>query len=170
MADAELVQIGRLNPALLPLNDIRELLSWYRLNLCNAAIEDRRGFRVRFLETNFIHLIKLKTKYGEEPKNARLALEEIERGRIKLVEGRYDRQRASELSWIRRIASDPWKIVSNWQALGHGDEAFIRNFGTEQMPIYRVLVCEVVGTIRQPVTVFPRERIGEKELGKILWP
>lgn len=125
---------------------------------------------MRFLETNFIHLIKLRNKFGEEPKNARLALEEIERGRIKLAAGRFDPQRTSELSWIRHITCDPWKIVPNWQALGRGDEAFIRNFGTEQTPIYRVLVCEVVGTIRQPITVFPRERIGDKEVGRILWP
>lgn len=170
MADAQLIPVARINPALLPLNDMRELLRWYRLNLCEAVIRDPRGYRVRFLPANFVHLIKLTTKYGREPKNAQIALDEIERGRIQLVSGRFDPQRAPELSWIRLIASDPWRIVPNWQALGRGDEAYIRNFGTEEHPIYRVLVCEVIGTIRQPVTVFPRERISEKEVHEIYWP
>ena len=99
-----------------------------------------------------------------------MAIEEIERGRIRLVAGRFDIQRASELSWIRPIATNPWRIVANWQALGRGDEAYVRNFGTPEAPIYRVLVCEVLGTMRQAVTVFPRERIGAKELGKVLFP
>jgi hypothetical protein len=161
---------GRIQPALLPLNDIRELLRWYRLRLCEAEIRDPRGYRVRFLPENFIHLVKLTTKYGKEPKNASVAVEEIERGRIKLVAGRFDAQRAAELSWIHPIAAVPWRIVPNWQALGRGDEAYIRNFGTENAPVYRVLVCEVLGTLRQAVTVFPRERISAKELAVILWP
>lgn len=170
MADNPLIPVDRINPAPLPLNDMRELLRWYRLNLCDAVLHDPRGYRVRFLPANFMHLIQLTTKYGEEPKNARRALEEIERGRIKLVAGRFDPQRTAELSWIRLIASDPWRIVPNWQALGRGDEAYIRNFGSEECPVYRVLVCEVIGTIRQAVTVFPRERIGQKELQQLLWP
>jgi hypothetical protein len=161
---------GRIKPALLPLNDMRELLRWYRLNLCEAEIRDPRGCRVRFLPENFIHLVKLTTKYGKEPENAGAALEEIERGRIKLVAERFDAQRAAELSWIQPIAATPWRIVANWQALGRGDEAYIRNFGSEVAPVYRVLVCEVIGTLRQAVTVFPRERISPKELATILWP
>jgi hypothetical protein len=161
---------GRIKPALLPLSDTRELLRWYRLNLCEAEIRDPRGCRVRFLPENFIHLVKLTTKYGKEPKNASVAIEEIERGRIKLVAGRFDAQRAAELSWIHPIAAAPWRIVPNWQALGRGDEAYIRNFGTADAPVYRVLVCEVLGTLRQAVTVFPRERISAKELAVSLWP
>jgi hypothetical protein len=161
---------GRIKPALLPLNDMRELLRWYRLNLCEAEIRDPRGCRVRFLPENFIHLVKLTTKYGKEPRNASVAIEEIERGRIKLVAGRFDAQRAAELSWIHPIAAAPWRIVLNWQALGRGDEAYIRNFGTEDVPVYRVLVCEVIGTLRQAVTVFPRERISARELAVSLWP
>jgi hypothetical protein len=161
---------GRMNPALLPLNDMRELLRWYRLNLCEAEMRDPRGYRVRFLPENFIHLVKLTTKYGKEPKNAGVALEEIERGRIKLVGGRFDAQRAAELSWVQPIAGMPWRIVPNWQEMGRGDEAYIRNFGGEGEPIYRVLVCEVIGTLRQAVTVFPRERISARELATILWP
>jgi len=149
---------------------MREALRWYRLNLCEVELRDPRGFRVRFLPTNFIHLIKLTDKYGREPKNAKVAIEEIERGRIKFTAGRFDQQRAPELTWIRSICTDPWRIVPNWQALGRGDEAYIRNFGTEEQPIFRVLVCEITGTIRQAVTVFPRERIGAQEVGTILWP
>ena len=170
MADTQLIPVGRINPALLPLHDMRDLLRWYQLNLCDAVILDPRGFRVRLLPANFIHLIKLTNKYGDEPKNPQMALEEIERGRIRLIAGRFDPQRASELSWIRLLASDPWRIASNWQALGRGGEAYIRNFGTDGKTIYRVLVCEIIGTIRQVVTVFPRERISEKELLQVIWP
>lgn len=170
MTDTPLISADRINPALLPLSDLRELLRWYRTNLCEAVIRDSRGYRVRFLAANFVHLIKLTNKYGQEPKNAQTALDEIERGRIKLTAGRFDPQRTRELSWIKFIAADPWRIVANWQVLGRGDEAYIRNFGSEENPIYRVLVCEVIGTTRQAVTVFPRERIGENELRCILWP
>jgi hypothetical protein len=170
MTNGAIIPVGHIKPALLPLNDMRELLRWYRVNLCEAEIRDPRGYRVRFLPENFIHLIKLTTKYGNEPKNASVTIEEVERGRIQLVAGRFDPQRAPELSWIRSIAADPWRIVPNWQALGRGDEAYIRNFGTENAPLYRILVCEVFGMLRQAVTVFPRERIGPKELAVVLWP
>src|SRR5450755_415762 len=170
MCDVPLIPVARITPAPLPLNDARDLLRWYRVNLCEAVIEDPRGYRVRFLPANFIHLIKLTNKHGQEPKNARLALEEIEKGRIRLVAGRFDPQRTAELTWIRLVASDPLMIVPNWQALGRGDEAYIRNFGTEQQAIYRVLVCEVIGKQRQAVTVFPRERVSQKEVSRVLWP
>lgn len=170
LSNTRLIPVGRINPALLPLHDMRELLRWYQLNLCDAVILDPRGFRVRFLAANFVHLIKLTNKYGEEPRNARKALEEIGRGRIKFTAGRFDSQRASELSWVRLLASDPWRIVPNWQALGRGDEAYIRNFGTPENPIYRVLVCEITGTIRQVVTVFPRERISNSDIFEVIWP
>jgi len=170
MGDPQIIPVQHIQPALLPLDDMRALLHWYRLNLCEAEFRDPRGYRVRFLPENFIHLIKLTNKYNDEPKNPRLALEEIERGRIKFVAGRFDPQRTSELSWIRLIATDPQYIVTNWQGLGRGDEAFIRNFGTDAQPIYRVLVCEIIGTLRQSVTVFPRERIGNKELTQRVWP
>ncbi len=170
MSDGMISPAGHIRPALLPLNDIRELLLWHRRNLCDVEIRDPRGYRVRFVSENFVHLIKLATKYGKEPKNASLTLEEIERGRVRLVAGRFDPQRASELLWIRSVVTDPWRIVGNWQVMGRGDEAYIRNFGTDSTPLYRVLVCEVVGTLRQAVTVFPRERISSKELGSVLWP
>ena len=163
-------RIAALRQALLPLDDTRELLRWYRLNLCEIEIRDPRGHRVRFLPENFVHLIKLRNKYDQEPKNAGLALQEIERGRIKFVAGRFDPQRASELSWIANLVVAPWRIVENWQTLGRGDEAYIRNFGTDESPVFRVLVCEVIGKLRQAVTVFPRERIGANELTGSLWP
>lgn len=166
----EIIPVNQIRPALLCLHDMRELLHWYCVNLCEAEIRDPRGYRVRFLPENFIHLIKLTTKYGKEPKNARMALREIERGRVKLVAGRFDAQRAAELSWIASLAIDPWRVVENWQVLGRGDEAYIRNFGTNEAPIYRVLVCEVIGALRQAVTVFPRERISAKELATVAWP
>lgn len=168
--NGNIVAVQQVRPALLALDDMRELLRWYRLNLCEVELYDPRGHRVRFLPENFVHLIKLTNKYGDEPKNARMALEEIERGRIKFVAGRFDPQRAPELSWIRSIVTEPWRIVPNWQALGRGDEAFIRNFGTDEHPMYRVLVCEILGTLRQAVTVFPRERVCARELARILWP
>jgi hypothetical protein len=133
---------------LLVLTRIQETLEWYEQNLCRVRITDPRGFRVRFLPENFIHLIQLKNKYGEEPRNTRLALDEIRIGRIHFVAGRFDPQRTAELAWAARIATEPDRICGNWQALGHGDEAYIKNFGTEADPKYRVMVCKVVGTIR----------------------
>jgi hypothetical protein len=169
MAD-QIIRPHEITPALIPLESIRNVLRWYKLNVCDAELRDPRGYRVRFLPENFIHLIKLRTKFDEEPKNARLALEEIERGRIQFVGGRFDPQRAPEISWIPSIATEPLMIVPNWVAMGRGDEAYIKNFGTVQNPIYRVLVCEIVGTLRQAVTVFPRERLGTTERARILWP
>jgi hypothetical protein len=154
----------------LQLNSMKELLDWYVLNLCNAVLVDPRGYRVRFLRENFIHLIQLRTKYGKEPKNARLALEEIERGRIVLKPGRFDPVRAMGLSSAGEIAQRPDMICTNWQVLGRGNEAYVRNFGTEESPRYRVLICEILGTVRQAVTVFPRERIGAVERQCQIWP
>lgn len=149
---------------------IKELLDWYQLNLCDAALIDPRGYRVRFLRENFIHLIQLKTKFGKEPKNARKALEEIERGRIIFRAERFDPQRAMELPKAVEIARCPDMICTNWQVFGRGDEAYVRNFGTEERPRYRVLICQVVGTVRQAVTIFPRERIGDVERRCKIWP
>jgi hypothetical protein len=157
-------------PELLVLTRIQDTLGWYEQNLCRVRLIDPRGFRVRFLPENFIHLIQLKNKFGEEPRNARLALEEIRSGKIHFVAGRFDPQRTAELAWAARIATDPNRICGNWQVLGHGDEAYIKNFGTDAEPKYRVMVCRVVGTMRQVITIFPRERLGEKELQAQIWP
>lgn len=158
--------------ALLPLDSLKSNLEWFRSNLCSAHIRDPRGCRVRFLGTDFIHLNKLVDKYGKEPRNARLALEEIERGRITFKPGRFNPKRAVELAWAVDIATQPWRIVPNWQALGRGypGEAYIANFGTAEKPAFRVLICEVIGELRRPVTIFPRERFSKLELATVLWP
>jgi hypothetical protein len=157
-------------PDLLPLNSIRELLEWYEQNLCRMRFHDPRGYRVRFLPETLIHLLQLKTKYGDEPKNKRLALDQIRSGRIQLVAGRFDAQRTQELSWAGEIARNPDVICQNWQVLGTGGEAYVKNFGSDAAPQLRVMICEVVGTLREVVTIFPRERIGSKELLAKIWP
>jgi hypothetical protein len=50
-------------PALLPITDLTDLLDWYTINLCQKKIVDPRGQRVTFLDTDFIHLIKLVDGY-----------------------------------------------------------------------------------------------------------
>lgn len=156
--------------ALLPLNSIQETLEWYQRNLCEADLRDPRGFRVRFRPENFVHLIQLKNKYGDEPKNRRLAIEEIRSGKIQFVAGRFDPQRAAELPWAMELVTKPDCIIPNWQALGRGNENFVRNFGTYDQPRFRVLVCLVIGQTRHVVTVFPRERMTPKELLGKVWP
>jgi hypothetical protein len=157
-------------PSLIQLGTIQNLLEWYSINLCNVYLEDPRHYRVRFSVLTFVHLIQLQTKFGDEPKNKGLTIDQIRSGRINFVKGRFDEQRASELSWAREIATNPDQIVPNWQVLGEGDEAYIKNFGTAESPKFRILICKVLGTLREAWTIFPRERIGEKELAGQLWP
>ena len=147
----------------LALTTMRDLLQWYRNNLCATELYDPRGYRVRFVPGNFIHLIKLTNKYGQEPRNAQMTLHDIERERVKFVAKRFSEQRARELSWAQLLATRPDRICGNWQALGTGGEAYVKNLGTAENPLYRVLICEVVGTVRQAITIFPREGIGQKE-------
>jgi hypothetical protein len=157
-------------PETLPLDSMLTLFEWYRTNVCETEITEVRGFRIKFLPENFIHLIKLKNKYNKEPKNARLALDEIRRGRVNFKAGQFDPQRAKELSWASLIAREPDRICVNWKADGHSGEAYIKNFGTLEYPRYRVLICEVLGTQRRPVTIFPRDHITGKELYTQVWP
>lgn len=161
---------GLFVPGLRPLDSISDLLDWYCLNVCAAEINDCRGFRVKFLPENFIHLIKLKNKFGKEPRNARMALEDIRRGRIRLKAGQFSPQRAEELSWAVLTAREPDVICVNWKADGHSGEAFIKNWGSSQEPRYRVLICEVHGTVRRPVTLFPREAFRGHEMLTKVWP
>jgi hypothetical protein len=156
-------------PKLLRLASIQETLQWYEQNLCDVDLRDPRGFRVRFKSEHFIHQIKLTNKYGEEPKNRRLVIREIRDGKINFVEGRYNPQRASEIPWATELATRPDCICPNWQALGTGDENYVRNFGTELAPQWRVLVCKVIGQTRHFSTLFPCE-IREKHLVIKLWP
>jgi hypothetical protein len=71
-------------PAVLPITTLLDLFNWYRQNLCGREILDPRGCRVSFLDTDFVHLIKLTDKYGKEPKNRRMTVEQIQSGRITL--------------------------------------------------------------------------------------
>lgn len=159
-------------PAFLPITTLLGLFNWYRLNLCDKEIVDPRGCRVTFLDTDFVHLIKLTDKYGKEPKNRRMTIEQIQSGRITLNPRRIQIQRAQELSWARSIIESPTMIVANWQAMGRAipGDAYIKNFGTEAQPIYRVLICGHAGKKRWAVTIFPRERFADREIVTIIWP
>lgn len=156
-------------PKLLPLDSIQDVLEWYETNVCNRDLRDPRGFRVRFKVEHFIHLIKLTTKYGDEPKNRLVAIEEIKSGKIQFVAGRFSPQRASEIPWAVEIVTKPDFICPNWQPLGSGDENYIKNFGTEHYPQWRVLVCKAFGQTRHCSTIFPRE-VQAKHLATKIWP
>lgn len=156
-------------PKLLPLDSIQETLKWYENNLCNVDLRDPRGFRVKFKCEHFIHHIKLRNKYGQEPKNRLLAIEEIRAGKIQFVEGRFNSQRASEIPWAADLVTNPDCICENWQVLGTGDENYVKNFGTHDYPQWRVLVVKVVGQTRHFSTLFPCE-IKEKHLSERIWP
>ncbi|HEY2546148.1 MAG TPA: hypothetical protein VGI46_08795 [Candidatus Acidoferrum sp.] len=154
---------------LLPLDRIQDVLRWYEQNLCNVDLRDPRDFRVRFKPEHFIHQIKLMNKYGKEPRNRTLMIEEIRSGKIRFVPGRYSPQRAAEIPWAGELATKPDCICPNWQILGSGDENYVRNFGTESLPQWRVLVCKVIGQTRHFSTLFPCE-IREKQLAVKIWP
>jgi|SRR5579872_6794111 len=156
-------------PPLLVLDSIQQALQWYEDNLCNVDLRDPRGFRVRFKPEHFIHHIKLTNKFGEEPKNRGLAIQGIKAGKARFIEGRYNSQRASEIPWAVELATQPYCICPNWQALGTGDENYLKNFGTEDFPQWRVLVCKVRGQTRHFSTLFPSE-IREKHMAVKLWP
>jgi hypothetical protein len=159
-------------PAVLPITTLLDLFNWYRLNLCGKEIVEPRGYRVTFLDTDFVHLIKLTDKYGKEPKNRRMTIEQIQSGRITLNPSRFQIRRAQELSWARPIIESPTMIVPNWQAMGRAipGDAYIKNFGTESQPIYRVLICGHAGKKRWAVTTFPRERFADREIANVIWP
>lgn len=160
-------------PALLHITSLVALFDWYKLNLCGREFIDPRNYRVSFIETDFVHLIKLTDKYGQEPKNHRMAIEQIQSERIKLVPGRFSLQRAQELSLAKSIIESPTKIVPNWQVMGRANpgDAYIKDFGAYGKSIYRVLICGHAGRKRRAVTIFPKERFTEKDLvGGVLWP
>lgn len=160
-------------PDLLPINSLLELFNWYRANLCGRELTDPRGCHVTFEETDFVHLIKLVDKYGKEPKNRRMAIEQIQSERLKLVPGRISLQRAQELSLAKSIIEVPDMIVPNWQIMGRANpgDAYIKNFGATEKNIIRVLICGHAGMKRWAVTIFPKDRITHKDLaGGRLWP
>ena len=124
-------------PAVLPITTLLDLFNWYRLNLCGKEIVDPRGYRVTFLDTDFVHLIKLTDKYGNETKNRRMTIEQILSGRIILNPSRIQIRRAQELSWARSIIERPTMVVPNWQAMGRAipGDAYIKNFGTDRKSV-----------------------------------
>ena len=148
-----------------------DLFAWYSQNLCDRSFVDPRGQRVTFEETDFVHLIKLKDRYGQEPRNARMTVKQIQSGRIILHPDRLDIRRAQELSWARSIIEVPDKIVANWQIMGRANpgDAYIKNFGSEDFPHHRVLICGHAGLKRRVVTIFARDRAG-REATEALWP
>jgi hypothetical protein len=158
-------------PPLLRVTTLSDLLRWYEMNLCGQELVDPRGMRVRFQDTDFVHLIKLTNSYGKEPKNRRMTIEQIRSGRVSLIPNRMDIRRAQELSWARSIIESPTMIVPNWQIMGRANpgDAYIKNFGTLR-PVYRVLVCGHAGLRRHAVTIFPRERFAQREIHPVLWP
>jgi len=163
---------GESAPPLLPIGTLAEMFDWYRLNLCGKEIVDPRGYRVTFLDTDFVHLIKLLDKYGNEPKNRRMTIQQIQSGRVTLIPRRIDLGRAQELPWARSIIEKPTMIVPNWQVMGRANpgDAYIKNFGTGERTIWRVLICGHAGKKRWVVTIFPRERFAEREIASVLWP
>jgi hypothetical protein len=159
-------------PALLTLISLRDLFDWYKLNLCDRGFTDPRGYRVSFEDTDFVHLIKLKDKYGNEPRNARMTIEQIQSGRIVLHPDRLDIRRATELTWARSIIESPDMIVPNWQPKGRANpgDAYIKNFGTVERSHHRVLICGHAGLKRRVVTIFARDRFADREITPQLWP
>ena len=160
-----------------PTTSMLDLFNWYKRNLCQAALEDCRGYRVTFREEDFVHLIKLVDRYGEEPRNREAAISNIKSGQIRFFFGgrhsppNFSIERAKQLSLVRSIIRDPWRIVENWQPMGRANpgEAYIRNFGSGRAR-YRVLICGIAGRKRIPVTLFPRQRFSAGELHLGLWP
>jgi len=159
-------------PALLPITTMLDLFTWYSTNLCDRYFVDPRGYRVTFQETDFVHLIKMKDKFGKEPRNARMTIGQIKSGRITLVPGRFDIRRTQELSWAQSIIESPTKIVPNWQVMGRANpgDAYIKNFGTEEVTHHRVMICGHAGLKRRVVTIFARDRFTEREVTPVLWP
>jgi hypothetical protein len=70
------------------------------------------------------------------------------------------------------ILREPDMVVPNWQPMGKANpgEAYIRDFGKNGRRRFRVLICGIAGRKRLPVTMFPRQRFAEDEIGIKLWP
>jgi hypothetical protein len=152
--------------------DVSILLPLRSSVTCGKELIDPRGYRVHFLDTDFVHLIKLIDKYGQEPRNRRMTIDQICSGRILLKRDRFDVCRAQELSWARSIIESPDLIVPNWQIMGKANpgDAYIKNFGAGERKVYHVLICGHAGKRRRAVTIFPRERFADREVATVLWP
>lgn len=140
-------------PKLLPLDTIQEVLQWYETNVCNKDLRDPRGFRVRFKVEHFVHLIMLTNRYGKEPKNRRAAIEDIRSGKIQFVEGRYNAQRAGELSWAVELVTTRIR-----------PGAIVRRSATSSSNDILVMVrFRIVGGILDPhFECGPNNRLGRK--------
>lgn len=161
-----------------PLDSMLELFDWYRRNLCQPELKDCRGYRVLFREEDFIHLVKLTDRFGKEPKNRSMTVANIRSGQLKIFHGgkhsppNYCLQRVRDLVLARGLIESPDMIVANWQPIARGNpgDAYIRNFGNCNRPRYRVLICGYGGLRRLPITIFPRQHFGEREIARKLWP
>lgn len=161
-----------------PIASMLDLFNWYQRNLCQPELRDCRGHRVLFREQDFIHLIKLVDRYGQEPKNRTMAVANIKSGQLKLFHGgrhspaNFCPQRVKDLVIARSLVERPDMIVPNWQPIARGNpgDAYIRNFGSDSRPRYRVLICGYAGQKRLPITIFPRQRFSERETLIKYWP
>ncbi len=163
---------------------LKNIYEWYVKNLCADSIVDPRGNRVRFFPTTFIHLAEVKNKSGQEPVHRDAVLKKIKKGCFRSRGGGHVRTdwgqllqnlgsalpRTKELSWAKLIASEPTQIFLDRRGLETGTETYVRNFGTDADPLYRVMICKVNGHNRDVITIFPRERIDSKKIQKQLWP
>ncbi len=161
-----------------PLTSMLDLFNWYVRSLCQPEIRDCRGYRVLFREEDFVHLIKLVDRYGNEPRNRTLTVANVKSGQLKFFHGgarspaNFSLQRAKDLVIARSLVERPDMIVRNWQPIGRGypGDAYISNFGSESRARYRVLICGYGGQKRLPITIFPRQRFSERETSLRLWP
>ena len=172
------IELPEGSPGLPPLDSMRNLFRWYERHLCLSEIVDCRGFPVTFRPEDFVHLVKLTDRYGQEPKNRAETIRKIKAGEFKMFAAtkhspsNFSPQRAKELACAASLIRDPLMIVPNWQPLGKANpgEAYIRDFGRDGRKRYRVLICGIAGKRRTPVTLFPRQRFADNELLLTHWP
>lgn len=159
----------------LPLGSMQALFEWYERHLCHAELRDPRGYRVCFTENEFVHLVKLTDKYGNEPKNKRLAIQQVRKGRFPMRKGEHpnhDVERVQNLVLAAALVQKPDFIIPSWQATGkaYPGEVYVRDFGTSGRKKYCTLVCLLEGTRRIPVTMFHKQSITHLNEIKRLWP
>src|SRR5260370_25717642 len=70
-----------------PLDSMLGLFNWYSRAFCRSAIRDCRGYSVLFREEDFVHLVKVKDRYGKEPKHRADAVRRIKAGELKMFCG-----------------------------------------------------------------------------------
>lgn len=166
------------SPPFPPLDSILNLFNWYCRHFCRGEIRDCRNYLVSFREEDFIHLVKIVDRFQKEPKNRSEAVRQIKAGEFKMFHGtrhslpNFSLQRAKELGCALSVLRQPDMVVPNWQPMGKANpgEAYIRDFGRNGRRRFRVLICGIAGRKRLPVTMFPRQRFAEDEIGIKLWP